>query len=45
MKLELKKNTNGKVNATVTTTINGIEVVKKFEGTDAEVDAQINATK
>jgi K(+)-stimulated pyrophosphate-energized sodium pump len=40
-----KSNINGKVTATVTTTVDGMEVVKQFEGTDAEVDAQIDALK
>ena len=38
-----KTNTNGKVSATVTTTVNGTVVVKQFQGTDAEVQAQIDA--
>jgi K(+)-stimulated pyrophosphate-energized sodium pump len=40
-----KTNTNGKVSATVTTTVNGTVVVKQFQGTDAEVQAQIDALK
>lgn len=40
-----KTNLNGKVNATVTTTVNGTIVVKQFQGTDAEVQAQIDAVK
>ncbi|MBW4361949.1 sodium-translocating pyrophosphatase [Flavobacterium taihuense] len=40
-----KTNLNGKVSATVTTTLNGTEVVQKFEGTDAEVQAKIDAIK
>ena len=34
---------NGKVNATVTTTVNGKSATQSFEGTDAEVQAQIDA--
>jgi K(+)-stimulated pyrophosphate-energized sodium pump len=40
-----KTNLNGKVSATVTTTVDGMEVVKQFEGTDAEVQTQIDALK
>jgi K(+)-stimulated pyrophosphate-energized sodium pump len=40
-----KSNINGKVSATVTTTVNGTVVVKQFQGTDAEVQAQIDAVK
>jgi K(+)-stimulated pyrophosphate-energized sodium pump len=40
-----KKDINGKVTATVTTTVNGMVVVKQFQGTDAEVEAQIDAVK
>ena len=40
-----KSNVNGKVSATVTTTVNGTVVVKQFQGTDAEVQAQIDAVK
>jgi K(+)-stimulated pyrophosphate-energized sodium pump len=40
-----KTNINGKVSATITTTVNGTVVVKQFQGTDAEVDAQIDAVK
>ena len=35
-----KTNINGKVSATITTTVNGNEVVQEFEGTDAEVEAR-----
>jgi K(+)-stimulated pyrophosphate-energized sodium pump len=42
LKIE-KTNTNGKVSATVTITVNGTVVVKQFQGTDAEVQAQIDA--
>ena len=38
-----KTNMNGKVNATVTTTVNGKSATQSFEGTDAEVQAQIDA--
>ena len=40
-----KSNIDGKVTATVTTVINGKEEVQKFEGTDAEVQAKIDALK
>jgi len=40
-----KTNTNGKVAATVTTTVNGKTTTQNFEGTDAEVQAQIDALK
>jgi K(+)-stimulated pyrophosphate-energized sodium pump len=40
-----KVNVNGKVSATITTTVDDNVVVKKFEGTDAEVQAQIDAVK
>ncbi|PWA07960.1 sodium-translocating pyrophosphatase [Flavobacterium laiguense] len=40
-----KTNLNGKVSATITTTVNGNVVVKQFQGTDAEVEAQIDAVK
>ena len=38
-----KTNNNGKVNATVTTTVNGKVATQTFEGTDAEVQAQLDA--
>jgi K(+)-stimulated pyrophosphate-energized sodium pump len=40
-----KINVNGKVSATITTTVDGNVVVRKFEGTDAEVQTQIDALK
>ena len=40
-----KSNVDGKVTATVKTTINGKEEVENFEGTDAEVQAKIDALK
>jgi K(+)-stimulated pyrophosphate-energized sodium pump len=40
-----KVNVNGEVSATVTTTVDGMTVVKQFKGTDAEVDAQIESVK
>ena len=40
-----KTNIDGKVTATVTTIINGKEEVNKFEGTDAEVQAKIDALR
>lgn len=40
-----KTKENGKVKATVTTTVNGKVVVQNFEGTDAEVQAKIDALK
>jgi K(+)-stimulated pyrophosphate-energized sodium pump len=40
-----KSNIDGKVTATVITTINGKEEVQNFEGTDAEVQAKIDALK
>ena len=40
-----KTNLNGKVSATVTTTINGTVAVKQIQGTEAEVQAQIDALK
>ena len=40
-----KSNIDGKVTATVTTTINGKQEVQNFEGTDAEVQAKIDALK
>ena len=40
-----KSNIDGKVTATVKTIINGNEEVQKFEGTDAEVQAKIDALK
>ena len=40
-----KSNIDGKVTATVKTVINGKEEVQKFEGTDAEVQAKIDALK
>lgn len=38
-----KTNNNGKVNATVTTTVNGKSATQSFEGTDEEVQAQLDA--
>ena len=40
-----KSNIDGKVTATVTTTINGKKEVENFEGTDAEVQAKIDALR
>ena len=40
-----KSNIDGKVTATVKTVINGKEEVQKFEGTDTEVQAKIDALK
>ena len=40
-----KTNLDGKVKATIKTTINGKEDIKSFEGTDAEVQAKIDAAK
>jgi K(+)-stimulated pyrophosphate-energized sodium pump len=40
-----KVNLNGKVSAIITTTVNGVVVVKQFKGTDAEVEAQIDAVE
>jgi len=40
-----KSNTDGKVTATVKTTINGKEEVQNFEGTEAEVQAKIDSIK
>ena len=40
-----KTNVDGKVKATIKTTINGKEDIKSFEGTDAEVQAKIDAAK
>ncbi len=40
-----KTNLDGKVQATVTTNINGKEDVVKFEGTEAEVQAKIDSIK
>jgi K(+)-stimulated pyrophosphate-energized sodium pump len=40
-----KTNLNGKVSTTITTTVNGNVVVKQFQGTDAEVQAQIDAVE
>lgn len=40
-----KTNLDGKVKATIKTTINGKEDIKIFEGTDAEVQAKIDASK
>ncbi len=40
-----KSNINGKVTAKVTKTVNGNSVVEQFEGTDAEVQAKIDALK
>ncbi|TDE02910.1 sodium-translocating pyrophosphatase [Flavobacterium hiemivividum] len=40
-----KSNIDGKVTATITTIINGKQEVQKFEGTDAEVQAKIDALK
>ena len=40
-----KSNVDEKVNATVKTTINGKEETQVFEGTDAEVQAKIDALK
>jgi K(+)-stimulated pyrophosphate-energized sodium pump len=38
-----KTNVDGKVKATIKTTINGKEDIQSFEGTDAEVQAKIDA--
>ena len=40
-----KSNIDGKVTATVTTTINGKQDVQNFEGTDSEVQAKIDALR
>jgi K(+)-stimulated pyrophosphate-energized sodium pump len=40
-----KTNVDGKVTATVTTTIDGKEDVQKFEGTEAEVQSKIDGLK
>jgi K(+)-stimulated pyrophosphate-energized sodium pump len=40
-----KTNLNGKVTAIVTTTVDGMVMIKHFEGTDAEVQAKIDAIK
>ena len=40
-----KTNTDGKVKATVKTMTNGKEDVQNFEGTEAEVQAKIDALK
>lgn len=40
-----KTNVDGKVKATIKTTINGKEDIQSFEGTDAEVQAKIDASK
>ncbi|HMI06500.1 MAG TPA: sodium-translocating pyrophosphatase [Flavobacterium sp.] len=40
-----KSNVDGKVQATVTTTVNGQTDVQKFEGTDAEVQTKIDSLK
>lgn len=40
-----KTNVDGKVKATVTTDINGQKEVKTFEGTEAEVQAQLDSIK
>ena len=40
-----KTNVDGKVKATIKTTINGKEDIQSFEGTDAEVQAKIDALK
>ncbi|MFV8352310.1 sodium-translocating pyrophosphatase [Flavobacterium sp. XS2P14] len=40
-----KTNLDGKVKATIKTTINGKEDIQSFEGTDAEVQAKIDAAK
>ncbi|MFV8357282.1 sodium/proton-translocating pyrophosphatase, partial [Flavobacterium sp. XS1P32] len=40
-----KTNVDGKVKATIKTTINGKEDIQSFEGTDAEVQAKIDAAK
>ncbi|TDE03682.1 sodium-translocating pyrophosphatase [Flavobacterium sandaracinum] len=40
-----KTNVDGKVKATIKTTINGKENIQSFEGTDAEVQAKIDSLK
>ena len=40
-----KTNVDGKVKATIKTTINGKEDIQNFEGTDAEVQAKIDSLK
>jgi K(+)-stimulated pyrophosphate-energized sodium pump len=40
-----KTNVDGKVKATIKTTVNGKEDIQSFEGTDAEVQAKIDALK
>ncbi len=40
-----KMNVDGKVKATIKTTVNGKEDIQSFEGTDAEVQAKIDALK
>jgi K(+)-stimulated pyrophosphate-energized sodium pump len=41
----VKENVDGKVKASVTITKDGKEAVSNFEGTDEEVQAQIDALK
>ena len=38
-------NTNGKAKATVTTTVGGTSTNETFEGTEAEVQAKVDALK
>jgi K(+)-stimulated pyrophosphate-energized sodium pump len=38
-------NNNGKATATVTTTVGGTATTQKFEGTEAEVKAKVDALK
>ena len=40
-----KTNVDGKVTATIKTTINGKEDIQNFEGTDEEVQAKIDSLK